>query len=264
MLETLCRIFAAESQNYVSEMKAKNNSLHSRVSSARRLVCWRSHLITLLAVFLSVSAFIAPATAQDALEPVIRPCRGLSDQVTQVRRTNESILEIYEQEWQRLLVPPMSAFGMICRPSFSHEYALTFDSIAQRLVCIEADTSIWSCIYRTRHDRSKYQAPRMKTYVLPVPDSMSVKLRMLWTAAVMGAQKRERKVMTLDGTTMEFFVGGRTALTRGGGGERVVRLLQFVWHLAQAVRKGESADLDALTLELDALLECFTKVSAEG
>lgn len=253
-------------------MKAKINSLHSRVNSARRLVCWRSHLITLLTVFLSASAFLTPATAQDALEPVIRPCRGLSDQATQdsstssnqERRTNESILVIYEQEWQRLLVPPMSAFGMVCRPSFSHEYALTFDSIAQRLVCIEADTSIWSCIYRTRHDRSKYQAPRMQTYVLPVPDSMSVKLRMLWTAAVMGAQKRERKVMMLDGTTMDFFVDGRIARTRGGGGERVCRLLQFVWHLAQAVRKGEPADLDALTLELDALLERFTKVSAEG
>ena len=247
------------------------------VRLVRQSASWRSRSIALLAVLMSASPSLTPALAQDALEPVIRPCRGLSSSRQDVsansrqdRQTRTHILDVYEQEWQRLLVPQASAFGMICRPSFAREYALTFDSIGRRLVCIEADTSIWSCVYRARHDRSMYQAPRVQTYELSVPDSLSVKLRKLWTAAVTGAQRRDRKVMMLDGTTWDFFIGERMARTHGAG-ERVGKLLQFVTRLAQAVRQtaqpprpeGEPADLNALTPELDELLERFTQVSAE-
>lgn len=242
-------------------MKAKVYSLHTHVSSACRLSCKRYHSIVLAAALLSAASWLSPAVAQDALVPVVRPCRGLSSS-RQERQTKAPILDIYEQEWRRLLVPHASAFGMVCRPSFSREYALTYDSIGRRLVCIEADTSVWSCVYRARHDRSKYQAPRVQRYELSVPDSMSLKLRKLWTAAVTGAQKRDRNELMLDGTTWDFFVGERTARTHGTG-ERVSKLLQFVTHLAQAVRKGEPAGLDALTPDLNELMECFTQALAD-
>ena len=134
-------------------------------------------------------------------------------------------MALFDQEKARLLMPQGAAFGVECIPSFSTEWTLTYDSVAQALIYRVAEKSLWHATYKALHKLKKidkkrsrwklrkrpkdYEAPAVKTASLPVSNDQAWMLRAVWTSAFHDAEDRE--VNILDGTKWEFFIDGRRA-----------------------------------------------------
>lgn len=159
-------------------------------------------------------------------------------------------------ELARLLIPKDVEFGVVCQPSFSPEWALSYDSTAHALVYRKVDKSIWHTTYKALHKLKKidnkhskwvprkhpkdYVAPNVQAYSLVITDEQVQMLKAIWTNAVDTAEKRADG--TLDGTSWEYFIDGQRAKARREDNA----LVKFTNVLADAVRTGDASRKDTL------------------
>ena len=68
---------------------------------------------------------------------------------------NSRQMTFARNELTRLLMPKDVEFGVVCQPSFSPEWALSYDSTTHTLVCRKADKSIWHTTYKALHKLKK-------------------------------------------------------------------------------------------------------------
>lgn len=200
--------------------------------------------------------------AQDRLEPA-RPYPdnyGLS-------------LRFYEQETWRLLNARNAAWGVLRLPSFSPESSIVYDGDAQALVHTAVEgTTIWRNVTQATEERidkghfidivpldepRDYQAPALKTTVLPVSGTLAKKLERLWTTAV--ARTEESGMHVRDGCTWLFFADGNRGKAHAieTGWTRVPRLVGLADALAKAVAAQDAEALGALEQEVDSLQALF-------
>ncbi len=165
-------------------------------------------------------------------------------------------MSFYNKEKARLMIPQNASFGVECRPSFSTEWVLSYDSAAHALICNEAQESIWRATYLSSHklkhakrNHSKwvlrkhpknYEAPDVKTYTLAIDAKQVGMLKAIWQNVIGTAEKRED--LTLDGTTWEFFIGEQRAKARTDG-YAVVKLAE---QLAEVTKAGDASCCDSL------------------
>ena len=159
-------------------------------------------------------------------------------------------------ELTQLLIPKDVEFGVVCQPSFSPEWALTYDSTTHALVYRKADKSIWHTTYKAMHKLKKvdkkhskwvprkhpkdYVAPNVQAYSLDSTDEQVQMLKAIWTNAVSTAE--ERVDGTLDGTSWEYFIDGQRAKARREDNA----LVKFTNELADAVRTGNVSKMGTL------------------
>jgi len=170
-------------------------------------------------------------------------------------RKTSSQRKMFESEKTRLLMPQGAAFGVECIPSFSPEWTLTYDSLAQALVYKVAEKSIWYSTYGAMHKKKKikgknysvprkrpknYIAPEAKTYSLAISDEQVQQLRAIWRTAVGAAEDRE--VFLLDGTKWEYFIDGKFAKSHRNKNV----LVKFTNELAETVWTGNVSRKDSL------------------
>ena len=164
-------------------------------------------------------------------------------------------MSFYDNEKARLLIPQNAAFGVEHRPSFSTEWALSYDSVAHALIFNEAQESIWEATYHSmyklkhvKRNHSKwvprkhpknYEAPDVKTYTLAISAEQAGMLRAIWQNAIGMAVKRED--LMLDGTTWEFFIGEQRAKARTDR-YTVVKLVE---QLAEVTKAGDTCRCDS-------------------
>ncbi len=200
----------------------------------------------ILSIIFTVAALTA--TAQDKLIHVADKSMSW--------RKNKPQTTLFDRELARLLMPQGATFGVVCVPSFSSEWTLTYDSVARALVYKEAQTSIWHSTYQATHKKKKmgekrykwvprkrpkdYVAPDVKTFTLPVSDDQAAVLRAVWKTAVYGAEVRE--VFILDGVKWEYFIDGRRAKSHRDKNILVV----FTEEMRKAVRNGDTNRKDSL------------------
>ena len=200
----------------------------------------------ILSIIFTVAALTA--TAQDKLIHVADKSMSW--------RKNKPQTTLFDRELARLLMPQGATFGVVCVPSFSSEWTLTYDSVARALVYKEAQTSIWHSTYQATHKKKKmgekrykwvprkrpkdYVAPDVKTFTLPVSDDQAAVLRAVWKTAVYGAEVRE--VFILDGVKWEYFIDGRRAKSHRDKNILVV----FTEDMRKAVRNGDTNRKDSL------------------
>ncbi len=162
---------------------------------------------TILTTLLALVALTA--AAQDRL---IRVDSGSKD-----LRKASSQRKMFDREKARLLMPQGAVFGVECIPSFSPEWTLTYDSLAQALVYKVAEKSM-----------------------LAISDEQVQQLRAIWRTAVGAAEDRE--VFLLDGTKWEYFIDGK--LAKSHRNKNV--LVKFTNELAETVRTGNVRRKDSL------------------
>ena len=200
----------------------------------------------ILSIIFTVAALTA--TAQDKLIHVADKSMSW--------RKNKPQTTLFDRELARLLMPQGATFGVVCVPSFSSEWTLTYDSVARTLVYKEAQTSIWHSTFQATHKKKKmgekrykwvprkrpkdYVAPYVKTFTLPVSDDQAAVLRAVWKTAVYGAEVRE--VSILDGVKWEYFIDGRRAKSHRDKNILVV----FTEDMRKAVRNGDTNRKDSL------------------
>lgn len=200
----------------------------------------------ILSIIFTVAALTA--TAQDKLIHVADKSMSW--------RKNKPQTTLFDRELARLLMPQGATFGVVCVPSFSSEWTLTYDSVARALVYKEAQTSIWHSTFQATHKKKKmgekrfkwvprkrpkdYVAPDVKTFTLPVSDDQAAVLRAVWKTAVYGAEVRE--VFILDGVKWEYFIDGRRAKSHRDKNILVV----FTEEMRKAVRNGDTNRKDSL------------------
>lgn len=200
----------------------------------------------ILSIIFTVAALTA--TAQDKLIHVADKSMSW--------RKNKPQTTLFDRELARLLMPQGATFGVVCAPSFSSEWTLTYDSVARTLVYKEAQTSIWHSTFQATHKKKKmgekrykwvprkrpkdYVAPDVKTFTLPVSDDQAAVLRAVWKTAVYGAEVRE--VFILDGVKWEYFIDGRRAKSHRDKNILVV----FTEEMRKAVRNGDTNRKDSL------------------
>ena len=200
---------------------------------------------TILTKLLALVALTA--AAQDRLIRVDSESKDL--------RKASSQRKMFDREKARLLMPQGAAFGVECIPSFSPEWTLTYDSLAQALVYKVAEKSIWYSTYGAMHKKKKikgknysvprkrpknYVAPEAKTYSLAISDEQVQQLRAIWRTAVGAAEDRE--VFLLDGTKWEYFIDGKFAKSHRNKNV----LVKFTNELAETVRTGNVSRKDSL------------------
>ena len=200
---------------------------------------------TILTTLLALVALTA--AAQDRLIRVDSESKDL--------RKTSSQRKMFDREKARLLMPQGAAFGVECIPSFSPEWTLTYDSLAQALVYKVAEKSIWYSTYGAMHKKKKikgknysvprkrpknYIAPEAKTYSLAISDEQVQQLRAIWRTAVGAAEDRE--VFLLDGTKWEYFIDGKFAKSHRNKNV----LVKFTNELAETVRTGNVSRKDSL------------------
>lgn len=169
---------------------------------------------------------------------------------------NSRQMTFARNELARLLMPKDVEFGVVCQPSFSPEWALSYDSTAHTLVCRKADKSIWHTTYKALHKLKKvdkkhskwvprkhpkdYVAPNVQAYSLAITDEQVQMLKAIWTNAVGNAEKKMDA--TLDGTSWEYFIDGQRAKARREDNA----LVKFTNELADAVRTGNVSKMGTL------------------
>ena len=169
---------------------------------------------------------------------------------------NSRQMTFARNELTRLLMPKDVEFGVVCLPSFSPEWALSYDSTTHTLVCRKADKSIWQTTYKALHKLKKvdkkhskwvprkhpkdYVAPNVQAYSLAITDEQVQMLKAIWTTAVGNAEKKMDA--TLDGTSWEYFIDGQRAKARREDNA----LVRFTNELADAVRTGDASRKDTL------------------
>ena len=142
-----------------------------------------------MSLFLLALAIFIPAVsmAQDKLTRI--ESRDIA------RRANDSELSFHDQEMTRMLNPKKAEFGVLCVPSFTPEWAITFDSKAHALVLKESEENIWYKKYHFEHwdeythkegeTRPKqYKSPKVKTYELAIAADMAPMLNAIWKSAI--------------------------------------------------------------------------------
>lgn len=218
----------------------------------------------ILSIIFTVAALTA--TAQDKLIHVADKSMSW--------RKNKPQTTLFDRELARLLMPQGATFGVVCVPSFSSEWTLTYDSVARALVYKEAQTSIWHSTYQATHKKKKmgekrykwvprkrpkdYVAPDVKTFTLPVSDDQAAVLRAVWKTAVYGAEVRE--VSILDGVKWEYFIDGRRAKSHRDKNILVV----FTEEMRKAVRNGDTNRKDSLiSNEFQRVIDGLTLVPPE-
>ena len=169
---------------------------------------------------------------------------------------NSRQMTFARNELARLLMPKDVEFGVVCQPSFSPEWALSYDSTAHTLVCRKVDKSIWHTTYKALHKLKKvdkkhskwvprkhpkdYVAPNVQAYSLAITDEQVQMLKAIWTNAVGNAEKKMDA--TLDGTSWEYFIDGQRAKARREDNA----LVKFTNELADAVRTGNVSKMGTL------------------
>ena len=169
---------------------------------------------------------------------------------------NSQQMTFARNELTRLLMPKDVEFGVVCKPSFSPEWALSYDSTAHTLVYRKAEKSIWQTTYKALHKLKKidkihskwvprkhpkdYVAPNVQAYSLVITDEQVQMLKTIWTTAVGNAEKKMDA--TLDGTSWEYFIDGQRAKAR----KEDNALVKFTNELADAVRTGNASRKDTL------------------
>ena len=110
-------------------------------------------------------------------------------------RANDSELSFHDQEMTRMLNPKKAEFGVLCVPSFTPEWAITFDSKAHALVLKESEENIWyhkrgfdhwdEYTHKEGETRPKqYKSPKVKTYQLTIAADMVPLLTAIWKSAI--------------------------------------------------------------------------------
>ena len=203
------------------------------------------------------------AEAQETLIPISKKERKI------ISHSKE--LKLYDEEIKRLLIPAATEFGMICKPSLSREFSLTYDPIAHALVYIEADESIWggtntreywdeSLSKTVIEEKTSYHAPGTNMYTLPISDEMAKSLKRLWKVAINQAKPMTQNI--LDGTGWEYFIGKKRAKIQvgGEGGKgKVGSLINLCIELREAVRKNDPQKMESLYPKVDSLYQVFEK-----
>jgi hypothetical protein len=142
----------------------------------------------------------------------------------EVRKKNAE-LSFHDQEIQRLLIPKKSRLGMLCVPSFTPEWAITYNSSTHTLTLKESEQNIWYLRYHFDHwdeythnpgvERPKrYESPKVQTHTLRISADMTSLLTSIWGNGIGTAVEPNPNILIMDGVTYEFFINGRRANTR--------------------------------------------------
>lgn len=151
-------------------------------------------------------------------------------------RTTHDRLAFFYKEIERLFAPSGTAFGVVSIPSFYRESALSYDSVSHMLIARGLDKSLWTAT----EDMKRYKAPLVKVFSLAITDQQAQMLKKIWTAAVDNAE--DKLDNTLDGTSWEFFIDGKWALTH-----RYRHLLvKLTSDITDAVCEGNANMLDSI------------------
>ena len=200
-----------------------------------------------------IAIFFLIATAGKAQDRLIRV-----DSTSVAWWKNYPQIVFFDKEKARMLIPQDAAFGVECMPSFSPEWALTYDSIAHSLIYREAEASIWSTTYMVWYKSKKiwgkrhhskwvqrkhpkdYEAPAVKTFTLAITPEQTAMLQAIWQNACGTAVERE--VLMLDGTKWEFFIDGKRAKSY----RKENLFVKFTNELKEVVRNGDTSSSDSL------------------
>ena len=198
-------------------------------------------------LFLMALAIFIPAVsmAQDKLTRI--ESRDIA------RRANNSELSFHDQEMTRLLNPKKAEFGVLCVPSFTPEWAITFDSKAHALVLRESEENIWykkqgfdhwdEYTHKEGETRPKqYKSPKVKTYELAIAADMAPMLNAIWKSAIGTAVERDRNIIMMDGTRWKYFINGEQAESS----YQKNPLVQFTNELKEAIITGNRSHAESL------------------
>jgi len=168
-------------------------------------------------------------------------------------RANDSELSFHDQEMTRMLNPKKAEFGVLCVPSFTPEWAITFDSKAHALVLKESGENIWykklhfehwgEYTHKKGETRPKqYKSPKIKTYKLPIAADMAPLLGAIWKSAIGTAVERDRNIIMMDGTRWKYFINGEQAESSSQKNP----LVQFTNELKEAIITGNRSHAESL------------------
>jgi hypothetical protein len=170
-------------------------------------------------------------------------------------QVNDSELSFHDQEITRLLIPKNTEFGVVCVPSFTPEWAITFDSKAHALVLKESGENIWykklhfehwgEYTHKKGETRPKqYKSPKIKTYKLAIAADMAPMLSVIWKSAIGTAVERDRNIIIamMDGTRWKYFINGEQAESH----DEKNPLVQFTNELKEAIITGNRSHAESL------------------
>ena len=168
-------------------------------------------------------------------------------------RANDSELSFHDQEMTRMLNPKKAEFGVLCVPSFTPEWAITFDSKAHALVLRESEENIWykkqgfdhwnEYTHKEGETRPKqYKSPKVKTYELAIAADMAPMLNAIWKSAIGTAVERDRNIIMMDGTRWKYFINGEQAESS----YQKNPLVQFTNELKEAITTGNRSYAESL------------------
>lgn len=168
-------------------------------------------------------------------------------------RANDSELSFHDQEMTRMLNPKKAEFGVLCVPSFTPEWAITFDSKAHALVLRESEENIWykkqgfdhwnEYTHKEGETRPKqYKSPKVKTYELAIAADMAPMLNAIWKSAIGTAVERDRNIIMMDGTRWKYFINGEQAESS----YQKNPLVQFTNELKEAIITGNRSHAESL------------------
>ena len=168
-------------------------------------------------------------------------------------RANDSELSFHDQEMTRMLNPKKAEFGVLCVPSFTPEWAITFDSKAHALVLRESEENIWykkqgfdhwnEYTHKEGETRPKqYKSPKVKTYELAIAADMAPMLNAIWKSAIGTAVERDRNIIMMDGTRWKYFINGEQAESS----YQKNPLVQFTNELKEAIITGNRSHAEDL------------------
>ncbi len=168
-------------------------------------------------------------------------------------RANDPELSFHDQEMARLLIPKKTEFGVLCVPSFTPEWAITFDSKAHALVLKESGENIWykklhfehwgEYTHKKGETRPKqYKSPKVKTYELAIAADMAPMLNAIWKSAIGTAVERDRNIIMMDGTRWKYFINGEQAESSSQKNP----LVQFTNELKEAIITGNRSHAEDL------------------
>lgn len=168
-------------------------------------------------------------------------------------RANDPELSFHDQEMTRLLNPKKAEFGVLCVPSFTPEWAITFDSKAHELVLRESEENIWykkqgfdhwnEYTHKEGETRPKqYKSPKVKTYELAIAADMAPMLNAIWKSAIGTAVERDRNIIMMDGTRWKYFINGEQAESH----DEKNPLVQFTNELKEDIITGNRSLAESL------------------
>jgi hypothetical protein len=172
---------------------------------------------------------------------------------------NISSLDIYHTIVLDTLIPErLVTFAYVVRPSFDPEYALLYSSTKKKYIYSEVASSATN-IWYSLSSKENYTVNRWELKVDPkVAESIRVLLRTAIATAV--APKDGLGFMGgEDGTTYQFYADFYTAKCwspDSGNNAELVRIMDAV---CQAVKKQDSALLQALLPDINRLTEAYDK-----